>query len=156
FIADDFCIVSADGAPTAWSLYSTAKTRESDWERQPFLATLAPDLHPLGDKVIFFPERAVPDKLIADFPLTAILLLRRGGSVCSVRPVPSNVMLAASAPDTARLLPDAGPEVLRTVGRLVRRLPCFELSLGPDPDRIGETIEALLAELRADRLPPAR
>jgi hypothetical protein len=27
FIADDFCIVSADGAPTAWSLYSTAKTR---------------------------------------------------------------------------------------------------------------------------------
>jgi hypothetical protein len=105
--------------------------------------------------VIYFLERAVPERLIAEFPLKAMLLLRRGGSDCAVRTAAANAVLAASAPDTARLLPDAGPEVLQTVGRLVRRLPCFELSLGPDPDRIGGTIEALLAELRADRLQPA-
>jgi hypothetical protein len=59
------------------------------------------------------------------------------------------------APDTARLLPGAGPEVLRILGTLVRRLPCFDFFLGPDPAQIPQAIEALLTKLDAGRLEPA-
>jgi hypothetical protein len=156
FVSDDFCVVSADGPPMAWSLYCTAKTVESDWQRHPFLATLDPDLdHVRGDKVIYFLDATMPQKLIAGFPLKAILRLRRGGDSCSFRPAPPNRAVAEAAPDTACILPDAGPEVLRAIGRLARQLPCYDLFLGPDPGRIPESISGLLAELRAERLQPA-
>ncbi len=153
--SDDFCAFSVDDTPTAFSIYSSAKTMESDWDRHPFLRDLAPDIDPLGDKIIYFLNDTVPEKLIANFPLKAILLLRRGGETCGFRPVADNDALSACASDTARLLPGAGPEVLHNLARLIRRLPCFELQLGPDPNRIPSTIIDLLAALHTNSLQPA-
>jgi hypothetical protein len=156
YAADDFCAVSTDGVPMAYSLYSTGKTRESDWERQPMLRTLAPNLDPeRRDKVIYFLNRAVPERLIAGFPLKGMLVVRRGGDCCVTRPMPANRALVEIAPDTAMLLPDSGAEVLRSLARLSRLLPCYELVLGPDPARIPVVIGDLLEALRADRRQPA-
>jgi hypothetical protein len=155
FAADDFCAISAEPVPTAYSLYCTAKTIEGDWKRHPFLKSLNPDLDMFGDKTIYYLAETVPEKLIAEFPIKALLLLRHGGNACHAVPASPNAALAAVAPDTARLLPGAGPEVLHKVGKMVRRLPCFDFFLGPDPKRIPDAIEALMTRLDAERLEPA-
>ena len=84
------------------------------------------------------------------FPLKAILLPRSSNEDCTVLPIPPVAALRASAPDTARLLPDAGPEVLRCIARLVRSVPCYELLLGSRPEIIPDVIAGLLAELSAE------
>ena len=99
--------------------------------------------------MIYFLNEASPDKLIASFPLKAILLPRRSSENCAIVPVPSVAALRASAPDTARLLPDAGPEVLRCIARIVRLVPCYELHLGSRPEIIPNAIAALLEKLSA-------
>ena len=146
YAADDFCAVSATGPPMVYSVYCTGKTHEQDLTRHPFLQQLAPKLDPeRRDKAIYFLDETVPDKLISSFPLTAILLPRPDGDGCHLRRVPPVAALRASAPDTARLLPDAGSEVLRCLARLVRSVPCYELCLGSRPDAIPGVIAGLLS-----------
>jgi hypothetical protein len=150
YAADDFCAVAAQPTPTVYSLYSTGKTRESDWARHPFLADLQPDLDPAKlEKAIYFLHRACPAKLIAEFPLKAILLPRRGGETCETRPVSPATVLQLTAPDTSVLLPGAGAEVMRCMATLVRAVPCYDLQLGPRPEAIAGVIEAAIAAATA-------
>lgn len=153
YAADDFCAVSAAGPPTAYSLYSTGKTREEDWRDHPLLEQLSPDLDPTrADKAIYFLAATVPDRLIAAFPIRALLLVRRGGDEIAIRPLQPGAVLAATAPDTAMLLPGSGAEVLSAIGRLVRAVPCYTLQLGRDPEAICPAIETLLDSFRAPAL----
>jgi hypothetical protein len=146
YAADDFCAVAAGSAPAVYSLYSTGKTRESDWARHPFLAELQPDLDPAKlEKAIYFLHQTCPEKLIAGFPLKAILLPRRGGDACETCPVSPATVLRLTAPDTSVLLPDAGSEVMRCMAELVRAVPCFDLQLGPRPEAIAEVIASVIA-----------
>ena len=145
FASDDFCAVSAGPGPMAYSLYCTAKTRAQDVDRSPFLTQLAPSVDPTGlDKTIYYINDALPERIVRQFPLQALLLLERDEGECYFEPVSAGSVLADSAPDTARLLPDAGPEVLRIMGQLVRRLPCYRLHLGSDSSKIAPAIERLL------------
>jgi hypothetical protein len=147
YASDDFCAVSAEGSPMVYSVYSTGKTHERDWDRHPFLALLTPNLDPERlEKAIYFLNEAAPHKLISSFPLKAILVPRRAGETCEVRPIPAVAALRLAAPDTSRLLPDAGAEVLRCLAQLVRAVPCYELLLGSRPELIPGVISELLAK----------
>ncbi len=149
YASDDFCAVSTDGSLIVYSLYSTGKTHEGDWERHPFLARLAPYLDPdRVEKAIYFLNVAAPNKLISSFPLKAILFPRRAGATCEIRPMPAVTALRLAAPGTAKLLPDGGAEVLRCLAKLVRAVPCYELLLGSRPERIPVVISELLAKRR--------
>jgi len=146
YASDDFCAVSTDGSPVVYSLYSTGKTHEGDWDRHPFLAQLAPNLDPERvEKAIYFLNDAAPHKLIPSFPLKAILFPRKAGATCEIRPIPAVTALRIAAPGTAKLLPDAGAEVLRCLAKLVRAVPCYELLLGSRPELIPALISELLA-----------
>jgi hypothetical protein len=150
YASDDFCAVSAGGSPMVYSVYSTAKTHERDWDRHPFLTQLAPDLDPERvEKAIYFLNKAAPHKLISSFPLKAILLPRRTGETCELRPIAAAAALRVAAPNTAKLLPDAGAEVVRSLAQLVSAVPCYELALGSRPELIPGVISGLLAQRRA-------
>jgi hypothetical protein len=145
YAADDFCAVSTEENPKVYSIYCTGKTHEFDWFRHPFLASLSPNLDPeRREKAIYFLSRTCPDKLISEFPLKAILLPRRGETTWSLRPISRAAALRLTAPDTARLLPDAGAEVMWRLAELVRKVPCYELSLGSNPASVPKEISALL------------
>jgi hypothetical protein len=145
YAADDFCAVSAEANPQVYSIYCTGKTHESDWAHHPFLASLAPNLDPeRREKAIYFLSRTCPDKLISEFPLKAILLPRRGETTCSLRPISRAAALRLAAPDTARLLPDAGAEVMQCIAKLVRKTPCYELWLGSNPENVPKEISRFL------------
>jgi hypothetical protein len=134
-------------------VYSTGKTTEADRHRHGFLARLVADLDPAGrEKVIYFLADASPEKLIAEFPIKAVVLPRKGGDVAHVARIPSGRAITVCAPDTTMLLPDAGPEVLFALAQVVRSVPCFELWLGPDPKRIPDVLANLLAG--SDVCPP--
>lgn len=149
YAADDFCAVSTDPQPMAHSIYCTGKTRHSDWDRHPFFADLAPDLDPDGlEKVIYFLDRAVPERLTSGFPIRALLVVRQGFDETRIVPSGAELAMTEIAPDTARLLPAAGPEVLREVSRLVRAAPTYTLQLGPDPASVAPAIEQFLQEVR--------
>jgi hypothetical protein len=146
YAADDFCAVSADANPKVYSLYCTGKTHAVDWDRHPFLTTLSPNLDPQRcEKAIYFLSQSCPQKLISEFPLRAILLPRRDGVSCDIRPISPATALHLAAPDTATLLPDAGSEVMRCIAQLVRTVPCYELLLGSVPEEITGVISRLLA-----------
>ena len=147
YASDDFCAVSTDETPTVYSVYSTGKTQEDDWDRHPFLAQLAPNLDPdRVEKAIYFLNVAAPHKLISSFPLKAILFPRRAGATCEIRTIPKVKALRLAVPTTAKLLPDAGAEVLRCLAKLVRAVPCYELLLGSRPELIPAVISELLAK----------
>jgi hypothetical protein len=146
YAADDFCAVSLEDRPVVYSVYNTGKLYESDRSRHPFLTRLSPDLDPTGrDKAIYFLNKAIPHKLIASFQLKAILVLRKTGDVCNIHPISPVAVLRRTAPDTGKLLPDAGPEVMRSLAHLVRRVPCYELAFGRKPELIPGVICRLLA-----------
>jgi hypothetical protein len=145
YAADDFCVVSVDNPPVVYSLYSTGKTSEQDWDRYPFLAKLAPNLDPERiDKAIYFLNEATPQKLIRNFPLRAIFVLRKGGDCCKTRPISPAAVLRLTAADTARLLPDAGAEVMHCWAQLIRSVPCYEFVLGSTPELIPSVISEFL------------
>ena len=144
YAGDDFCAVSATGRPEVYSLYSTGKTHEKDWDRHPFLLTLSPQRDPEGlEKAIYFLNETVPRRLIKNFPLKAILTLRKA-DVFGLRAASPATALSLVAPDTAKLLPGAGKEVLKCLTRLVRLVPCYEMLIGPDPTLVPQTIIKLL------------
>lgn len=155
YASDDFCAISTDPVPMAHSIYCTGKTRHSDWDRHPFFADLAPDIDPEGfEKVIYFLNRAVPERLSAGFPIRALLVVRQGFDETKIVPAAPELAMTEIAPDTTRLLPAAGLEVLREVTKLVRAAPTFMLQLGPDPSSVAPAIEDFLQEFRADQPAP--
>lgn len=146
YAADDFCAVSTTGNPEAYSLYCTGKTHEKDWGLHPSLLRLSPERDPQRlEKAIYFLNETVPHQLIAHFPLKAILVLRKA-QVFGIRPASPTATLSLVAPDTAKLLPGAGAEVLRCLTRLVRLVPCYEMLIGPDPRQVPRTIIQVLNE----------
>lgn len=147
YAADDFCAVSLDDSPIVYSVYNTGKLYEPDRKRHPFLSCLSPDLDPTGrDKAIYFLNKGFSHKLIASFQLKAILVLRKTGDLCDFHPISPVDVLRRTAPDTGKLLPDAGPEVMRALAYLVRRVPCYELAFGKKPELIPGVISRLLAD----------
>jgi hypothetical protein len=149
YAADDFCAISTTGQPTAHSIYSTAKTRQSDWRRFPFFAGLAPDIDPEGrEKTIYFLNQATPEKLLLRFPIRALLIVRRSEGPTRLTAALPEAVMTEIAPDTTRLLPDAGGEVFAAVSRLARAAPAYTLHLGGGPADIAPTIDRLLADMR--------
>lgn len=132
YLADDYCIVSTDGAPRVWSLYNTAKITTASLAYLPFLKPLAEaDGRRVGDKAVLFLQQQYPQKLATELPLKAILLLRVTGRASPrTCPAPVNAALSALALSTMVQFPGAGAETLIALRALTARLPCYYLELG--------------------------
>lgn len=154
FAGDDVCAVGIeDDGPVAHSLYATARTRPQDWVRLPFLEALSHQAVGTGEdeKALYYLLPAFARQVIRRVPVRAILLPKVvGGPSSRLLPASQTAALLAIAPVTATLLPDAGPEVFESVGRLVRRVPCYELQLGTDVAGLQATLTDLLARLGVD------
>lgn len=148
YLGDDYCSLADGPEPRAFSVYGTGKLNRQ-WisrmsELVPALSFSVSD----GDKAICFLRRHVPDKLLAGFPVKAILIVRiHGGSGTFLRPASAVEGLKALAPSTVfqlrrRSQDDTGWMALT---RLVRQRPCHILEVGSDLARIPAPIENLLA-----------
>jgi hypothetical protein len=147
YAGDDYCLVDTGVAPHVHSLYNTGKTDESGLERLSFLAPMVSNRESLAtEKALFFLHHHVPDKLIAVFPLEAIVVPRVAGlRKTRLGPISRGGALRALAPTTVLLSPSTASRVLPALAALVRRVPVYEMALGPDPAQVPVTIAGLLA-----------
>jgi hypothetical protein len=154
YAGDDFCLVRGGPRPAVASLYGTAKTAPDDRRRLPILRAWdsAPP-PPAGEKIIYFLDEHVPERLVAELPLRAILIPRlTGRPETRVTPGTPALALAALAPSTMLLMPSRATATFHALAGLVRRLPCFVAEVGTDAGQIAAAIADLL---RSDRIPGA-
>ena len=147
YASDDFCAVSNGRHPKVHSLYCTGKTHVADWSPPPFSGSLGAQIrYERSRKADLFSKPNLSSESHCRVPAQSHFVAAKGGLVCNVRPVSPAAALRLAAPDTARLLPDAGAEVIRYLSQLVRSVPCYELMLGPTPELIPPVISAVIAE----------
>ena len=148
YASDDYCLVASDPLPYVYSLYNTAKLGgDEDIRRFPHLVPLVsnPDRAD-GEKLMIFLQQHFPSQVVRGFPIRAVLLPRiTGQPETRLRPATAGAALAALAPSTIFQLPNAGPEAMRSMAKLLRQVPCYALECGTDVSRIPPVIEELLS-----------
>jgi len=147
-LADDYCLVSTQGGPTAHSLYAVGKVvGADDLARLASMQDSVINPEQLGlDKQVIDLRRHHADRLLHSFPVRAVVVPRvEPDRPTSLEPLRPAAALRALCPTTLLQRPGAAGEALLTMGDLVRRVPCFALHLGPDRDAVVPLIEGLLA-----------
>lgn len=146
YASDDYCLVTADPAPAAYSIFSSAKVDPGNLFR---VEHIGPSRGRTGnkydDKEVFFLYPRFADRIIAGFPLRAILLPRITGK-------PDSGLSPATPLDGVRALtistmcqfPGAGKKVIEIMQRLAGALPCYHLDFGTDPAQVPALILELL------------
>lgn len=146
YAADDFCVIAPDSPPTIFSLYNSAKTNSDTLKRFPFLAPMLsnPERGP-DEKALYFLNEHLPAKMLASFPLRAILVPSvTGQRDTTLRAASPSHALAAIAPSTMLQLPGTDAHTLRRLAQVARQVPCYFLELGTDPAQIPTAISSLL------------
>lgn len=152
YAGDDYVAVGGGARPWVQSLYGSAKLDGRQLERFPDLASAVanPD-RPDEDKAVVFVGRRYSERLIADFPLRAVVLPRiKGGTESTLRPVPAAAALAALAPSTIFQLPGTGAGALRSMADVLRGVPAYVLDLGTDLDAIPPVLQGVLDRVVAE------
>ena len=148
YVSDDYCLISADPEPYASCVYSSAKVNADNIQRVPQLMPTLSNMDRMDkgkEKAVFFLYPYFAKKIIAGFPVRAILLPRvSGGRETSLNPASSVEALKALALSTMSQLTGAGRESLQIMHRLVQQLPCYHLELGTALTGIPDVISALL------------
>ncbi|CAN5306551.1 hypothetical protein BH10PSE11_BH10PSE11_06120 [soil metagenome] len=150
FVSDDFCAVSKDPKPAVYSLYGTSRTHENDWATLPYPKSNPED--PSEEKSLHYLQTYFPGRIVAGFPLLAMLLPRRNGvGLPTLSAAPSASAIVQMSSQSAAMLPDAGGEVLTRLSGMLRNLPTYHLNLGTSPQHIPFLIRSLIEELSKGR-----
>lgn len=148
YAGDDYCVVSLDGRDArAFSLYNTAKLNgDTDLERFPQYAPWVWNpSRTATDKATIFLYDHIPDRLISEFPLRAILLpVVTSEANTRLEPCGARDALLALAPSTMAQLPASGPADMAFIARLARSVPCFRLYAGRSLEGIPASIASYL------------
>jgi len=149
YAGDDYCLVAGDPRPWVYSLYNSGKLNTTDVSRFPFLEPAVCDGCGSGtEKVLYFVHRQYPHKTTRGFPLKAILVLHRASEAGPrLERAPAAAALLALAPSTISQLPAHQERMLSNLGELVKRVPCYTFTPGPDSEAVARAIQDLLLAL---------
>jgi hypothetical protein len=131
FVADDYLLLRVGGDLEALSLYGTVSVRaRSDDDVKDVLdvASLA------------------PGSLRESLRVRAVVVPRIGGGHTELRRVSPGATLRAWAPGTALQMPWDNGAVVASLAEVVRRVPCFALDVGDDPDQLASAVLRALDE----------
>ena len=145
-VADDYCLIHGGVCPRVASVFSSAKTHEDALSRLPFLREMVanPD-RPDYDKAVYFLNEHVPERLLLEAELRAILVPRLGGDrETRVRPANAAAALAALAPSTILQLPAADSRTLQRLADIAKSVPSYHLELGTELETTPRAIASLL------------
>ncbi|MBW4576544.1 MAG: hypothetical protein KME08_14815 [Aphanothece sp. CMT-3BRIN-NPC111] len=150
YASDDYCLVASDPIPYVYSLYNTAKLKgATDLERFPLLANKFNNLDRLEEeKAMIFLAEHFPEKVVAGFPIKAVLVPRVTGKKDTIlQRASAGAALAALAPSTIFQLPSAGKQTFQMLAKLVKAVDCYYLNLGTDIGQIPQIISQLLTQI---------
>lgn len=144
YAGDDYCLISIDTEPRVHALYSSGKADPAAVARLPQLAAAfaASTLQSEGKSVIFL----AADAMINSFSLRAIVVPRiepYGG--CRLDQLSRAEALRALAPSTLFQMPGDRRDSLARLTHLIRQLPCWQLTVGPNPADAQALLKGLFA-----------
>jgi hypothetical protein len=126
YLGDDSVLLYGADRLTAGSIYGTAGVR----------------VHAATDEATV--HDVPPSSLRDALPIRAVVVPRIGGGSTRLSSIEPSQALLAWAPSSALRLPFDEGEIVATLAALVRRVPCFALSVGDDPsEQAGAIGEAL-------------
>jgi hypothetical protein len=146
YLADDHCAVDPKRL-TAHPVTRFAKVTDHTLKLLPELVPLAAGQPRTseGKTLVAMPFAAG----LADRPavLRGIVLPRVGAATSAPQPADERAAMAALAPSTLLQHPGSRPADQQLLGDVIRGLPAFTLTVGPDPDGVAAALSALLDEL---------
>jgi hypothetical protein len=146
YASDDYCLITPDPEPTAFSLYSTGKKNADDLERLPFLKSRISNPDRLDrEKAVYFLQEQFPEKILCSFPLKATLIPRVTGKLeTTLEATVPNAGIVALVPSTIMQLGGAGKTACDLMTAVLSQLPCYYLNVGTEIPKIATTIQAFL------------
>jgi hypothetical protein len=150
YAGDDYCAISTVPHPTVHSLYCTAKVVDADVARYPSLAAGMTDhRHAADEKSLYLLSCAVPEQLVTQLTLAAIVVpVRTGTTTTSFTRASAGAALQALAPSTVGQLPGYASHALATLAAIARALPAYRLELGTDRATVAPAVGALLGAVQ--------
>jgi hypothetical protein len=142
YVSDDYCLLTNSAAPYVSSLYNSAKVKLSESGRFFYLknASVSPNTND-SEKTLFFIFNQEFQKTIAGFPVCAILIPRITGlPKTELQAATSAQALLALAPSTVFHFPGTENHAIKSMGQLVKKVPCYFLNLGTDFSEIADCI----------------
>jgi hypothetical protein len=149
-VGDDFCLIDSKPRPSVFSLYSTAKTAPDDRRRHAFLGGWPSTAMLAGaKKTVYFLQEAAPERLIAGFPLRAILVAEvTDDRESRIGPLTPAAAMVALAPTSLVLAPGSERAAFHRLAALVRTVPCHALRIGTDARQVPRVIHRFLLDHR--------
>jgi hypothetical protein len=145
FASDDYCVLETSNPVRVHSIYCSAKLAADSRNRLPGVAGAIHRPGASAEKALYLMNRPSAGRIAESFDLRAILLPRVAGTrETTVKPISPALALRALAPSTMFQLAGAGSRVFHVLASIIRRVPCFEISVGHDLARIPVAIRALL------------
>lgn len=143
-VGEDFVVLAPGAPPRALALYDTIKLTGLATELFPSAVSRAanPNRGP-EDKARMHLLDLMPDRLLADIPVHAVISLRLAHAPRTIiRPGSEGASMRALAPSSAFLLRVRMAETIARVGALVRSVPAFDADLSRDPLEAADAIMA--------------
>jgi hypothetical protein len=146
YLGDDYTVTSIDPEPRVACLYGSAKLSPTGIDGMDELIRDAADFMGTdGEKLVVWPSRTFPDRVVGEAAVQAILVPTiTGEPATSLAPIGRSEALRALAPSSILQFPAGGAAALSAMARLVEAVPCRALLLGTDrpsiPDVVAEAI----------------
>ena len=146
-VGDDYVLVDLEGGVSARPLFSTLKQDPRGFARLGLKTRLGADgLLNWQGKHTFHIEEIAPRPIPATLDIFALIVPHIGsGGTSSIMPMSRRDAMIALAPSGIAQMPGERESGFRFFSDLTRLLPCYRLSLGPDPEEIAGTIADFLA-----------
>lgn len=147
-VGDDYVFVRPDEL-TAFPLFETLKQDGAGLERVGISDHPAiPANTNWQGKFQFFLRDLAPAARVPCLLLKALLLPRIGGAtMTSLEEISSKEAFLALAPSGVTQIPGDRPLIYATAAQISRRLPCYRLNLGRNPEEVSEVIRKLIEDL---------
>jgi hypothetical protein len=145
-VSDDYCVLTTQGAPSAHAIFRFAKLDDRSVRLLPAAYVEGEPGFVSHPKRIIALDRVAPDRTAPSLTLRAVIVPRVAAATGAPVPRSGNDGLRALAPSTIYQLSGARPDSLARFATAIRGLPVYELDVGPDVERVAETLGPLLED----------
>jgi hypothetical protein len=148
YLGDDHCLVDPGTEPMVHAVYAAAKLHTEQMRRfpelEPFIVN--PDREAI-EKGVAILHPHFSKQLPRSLPIAALLVPVIGETTeTRIEPLSRGAALLALAPSTLLQMAAADTSGLGPMGELVRRVPCYRVTLGSDRTAIAAAIGNLLVQ----------
>jgi hypothetical protein len=148
YIGDDYCLLTLDDQPKAYSLYHTGKLYENDSPSYHFLSEFSQSectLGVKGEKSLYFFYPRFKENIIQSVPIKAIIVPKVANLIKPViKPISAAKAYLAVAPSSIFQLHGARKESHQHIVKLLKKVPGYSMELSSNREENTNAIYEFL------------